>query len=441
MGAVALLVLLLYIKLKYGSFLVVFTILFQYFQILYIFKSLILDWSDQVLQFFNVLSFFSFNLELAKPECINPKYNYFFKAEVFMLIPPIFFAVLMVLTLCLTPPVANIFLKIGSFVSQRFQPKKVSMSILKSNIQTSLAIYHLFIQVMYVALCTWILGYFSCKQFGSSRVVMVKEPAISCADDEYLRQMPYFVLGIIVYVLGIPLYFLALYTMRSQTKYLNLKKFATFLLYTKTSDYRENGQYVLAVHLGLKCLMVTCQAFLNNITILQAMIIILLVFTYLGFLLHAKPYLKPQHNVIDIMCQICSIITLTCGILFYVFQLTLTSPQILNILTIIVIATTCILTLVVLLQMGRDAKSTKVEYTAIKSSNKSKKYEEPIIMKTAQDELSEHTESPQNYPVFDAAESSTQGAARKLSDTHSSDNKAPRRQRSVAQNPSLLDAQ
>ena len=351
MGALIVMGLLLYLKVKFGSYLVVFGILFQYFQILYIYKSLILNWSDDVLSFFTILSVFSFNLELARPECSVPGVTYFTKAKAFMVVPPVFFGVLLLVAIMLT-----------------LKTMKPTFEILKKHCQTSLAIYHMFIQVVYVSLCTWILGFFSCKRFGTS-LVMVKYPSESCMSEVYKAQMPNFVLGILVYVIGVPLYFSTLFYWKNQNKNMRLKGFSTGWLYSKTSDFKDNGQYIMAVHLSLKCCIVACQAFLNDVTILQAIIVMLLIFTYLGFLIHTKPYKKNEHTIIDIFCQVCSIITLSCGILFYVLQFgssttsTSTTQSYADPLTFVVIASTILLSIVVLIQMRKDFKNGKTKTT------------------------------------------------------------------------------
>eukprot|EP00835_Amoeboradix_gromovi_P000746 NODE_28_length_33831_cov_0.361200.p1 type:complete len:1876 gc:universal NODE_28_length_33831_cov_0.361200:12645-7018(-) len=343
-AAILIVVLLLFLKLRYGSLLIVFSILFQYFQLLYIYKNLLLSWSDQVIEFFSYLSIFSFNLELAQPECVDPNINYFTKAKAMMAIPPIFL-------LCII-----VFMAGAAVVDWLRHANDIGLlRKIGAYLYTGLAIFHLFLQIIYLSLCSWILGYFSCKEFGTD-TVMVRSIGISCRSVGYKDQSSSFVLGVLVYVVGIPAYFSLLYWAKHQSKHKHLKKIGTAWLYTKFSDFNDQGQYIIAIHLILKCLIVCCQAFLNDVIILQAILVMLLIFTYLGFLIHSKPYLKRQYTVIAVFCQVCSIITLSCGIMFYVLLLTNYKGNIhyQEILTDTVIGTTCVLCFVAVWQVVKD---------------------------------------------------------------------------------------
>ena len=51
---------------RIGKFFATFTISVHYFQILFIYKSLLMEWSSEVLEMFNILRIFSFNVEVAR---------------------------------------------------------------------------------------------------------------------------------------------------------------------------------------------------------------------------------------------------------------------------------------------------------------------------------------------------------------------------------------
>ena len=328
----------LYIKLNYGSLVVVMGILYTYFQILYIFKQLMMNWSDEVLQFFDLISFFSFNLELAQPECLDPKIDYFYKVQLVMLVPII---LLTLILLCSS---------IYGAIKRNYQQ-------LLCSIQSGIAVFHVILQTLYVTLCSMILGSFSCQIRGTD-VVMTKFTAQRCYTEEYNKKLFWSKIGLL-YVIGIPLYFIALYIGREQLKYPRLTAVSNWLLFTKNSDFKVHGQYIVAIHLVLKALIVASQAFLVNIVILQAIIIMLLIFTYLGFLVHTKPYLKRQHTIIDMCCQIGCIMVLSCGILFYVLQFGDNSAEFQSPLTFIVILVSAALTIIVLGQMKSDMGAIK----------------------------------------------------------------------------------
>ena len=376
-AAVVVVGILLYLKLKFGPHLVVFSILFQYFQILYIYKSLILNWSDTVLEYFNAVSVFSFDLELTKPECISPDFEYFTKAKAFMAVPPLFAVILLLVALSGIPPFNYPYLKFKSILSKSpFKRPVASKVLVKKRLQTSLVVFHLILQLLYVSLCTWILGFFSCKTAGPVQI-MVKMPAQICGDVIYMSELPSFVAGVIVYVVGIPLYFSTLFYLKSQKKNEKLKRFSEAMLFNKSSDFQDDGQYIIAIHLSLRLLIVSCQVFLNDRAILQSMLILLLIVTYLGFLIHAKPYKLKKHNVIDVCCQAASIITLSCGILFLSAL-----PQDILILTAIVIGVSCILFVVVVVNLGKDVNEYVVKVQTLKRAKSMSTPSKPNVEKS-----------------------------------------------------------
>ena len=360
---VIIVIIILYLRINYTSLFTVSAILFQYFQILYIYKSLMLNWSEEVLAFFNILSVFSFNIELAAPECINPKIDYFYKSKIIMSIPPLFLVVLITGIVLTSAPLNYPLVFVSRWFSDKYNYNQLNKLYLKTKLQTGLNAFHIFLTAIYVLLCSWILGFFSCVHVGDS-LVMVKDPTIVCYSGIHKQHEGLYVFMTILYVIGIPMYFIVGYNLKHQTKYPKLQAFSRNAIYFKNSDFKDTAEFTVAVYLCFKLAIILCQALLNEVVILQAMFVMLITFLHVGYLLHLKPYKVKQHTVLDICCQICCVITLSCGIFYYVIPLAARKSSSVSIdvngwsnaLTVIVIITTVFLCLYGVKQLKNDIK-------------------------------------------------------------------------------------
>ena len=318
-----------------------------------------MQWSQPVQDMFNILSVFTFNVDLTSPECFNPSIDYFYKAKIVMIIPPIFFGVLLIVAILRTAPFNYPFILLFKcFKKMTF--KQPSFAQFTKHLWVSLAAFHVLLQIMFVALCSWVLGYFSCVPFGS-KLVMTKSPANECYTGQHLEYLPLFSLGIIVYVIGIPLYFLVLFQFR-KSSFAFLRLYSEKVLFARNSDFVESGQIIIVIALKVKACMIAVATFLNQIPVLQAIMVSMLCFVYMSFLIHLKPYKKSKHTIVDMCCHIGSIVTLNCGVLFYVLMTTSLEKTYQPLLTYIVISTTVLILLLVFYQVIRDFKQANVEF-------------------------------------------------------------------------------
>ena len=341
---------LLVVKIKYSHILIVFGILVQYLQVLYVYKQLMMKWPQPILDFFEIISIFSFNLELAAPECLNPDIDYFVKARTVMVIPIIF--------------IFSVFLVTGII-------ELLKRGSLAQFIDLSKSIIHVFLSTFYVILTSFILGYYSCitiKDGDYNYSVMTRQPATMCYKGKHESYSAMFGLGVLVYVVGIPLYFIIGYCGSLQSKYKKLKIRCTNWMTSSTiKDFKEGKEYNVAVYIVFKLILIACQVLLNKVVILQAMLILLMTFFHVGYLLHNKPYSNPAHTKIDTVAQIGCVVTLSCGILFYVLpqvskstsSVPLNPDVYQSTLTGVVIATTVVIGGLCFGQMVKDVKQSK----------------------------------------------------------------------------------
>eukprot|EP00834_Sanchytrium_tribonematis_P001302 NODE_31_length_37178_cov_0.413576.p1 type:complete len:1968 gc:universal NODE_31_length_37178_cov_0.413576:11393-5490(-) len=358
----------LVIMLRIGKYLAAISIAINYFQILYVFKSILLNWSQQVYNMFDIVSIFSFNIEIAAPECIDPNVNYFTKGEVMFLIPPSLLVILLFCGISVSSPFNYPYLIIkGMIVSKEFKLPNLppfSKKQFKSNLSTSIRGFHILLQFIFVSLCSWSLGFFNCVQFGPDLVVNQARSFV-CYQGTHLRNLPYFISSVAIYAFGIPLYFTFIYFCMYQTifksdRWISIKDQMTKLIITENTIYKPNTQFIVVVQIIMKLIILASQNFIGSVPT-QAMIIQLTIFTYIGFLIYFKPYVERDHTLADIFCQICCILTLSCGILF------LTdvgdNPDMNNFLTALVIGITCVCVVGAIVFVGRDFKRGTVVLT------------------------------------------------------------------------------
>ena len=364
---------LVYLSMKVGKYFAALSISINYFQILYIFKSLLLNWSKEVLNMYDIVSIVSFNLELARPECLDNRINYFSKGESFFLLPPIILGCLLIASLLGAPPFNYLAVLVKSLYKQvSFKLIKFpsfSTTVLKSNIINSIKAFHVLLQFIYVSLASWALGYYNCIPFGD-KIALKKEPAQLCYQGKHASHQAYFDAAIVIYVVGIPVYFSFLYFCVYQSYFTNslflkLKHYATLLIINKESIFKQDKQFIIVMQFFLKLSIILVQNFLINSIPTQAVIIQFVFFIYIGFLLYSKPYVEWDHNMADIVCQCCSIATIACGILFYT-----TSANVL--LTVIVIGITCLCVISAVVFVARDIKRASKAIQLIKLNKKLK---------------------------------------------------------------------
>ena len=352
---------------KLGRYFAAISIAINYFQILYIFKSLFMNWSSTVVQMFQIFSFFSFNIELAAPECINPSINYFSKGEFMFVIPPVIFTMLIMFCFLAAPPFTYPYIYIKSIIKKQKHPiyPEMKMSIVENNIYNAIRAFHILLQFMYVSLASWALGFFNCYKFGDN-FVLTKAPIYECYTGQHADNQGYFIAGVIFYVIGIPFYFSFMYICIYQTKWKNatsmkLKNLFEKILKNNASIYKPETQFIITAQLLMKFVIISVQNFLPGQVSSQAVIIQLAIFTYIGFLIYFKPYVEKDHTIADIICQICSVLTIGVGILFLTSSKTDYARS--NGLTTIVLTVTTLCVLSSVIFVAKDIRRGKTILT------------------------------------------------------------------------------
>ena len=358
-----------YIKMKFGAFFIVFGIGLRYMQSYYIYQSLLLQWSGSVQELFDYMSIFSFNIDLTSPECFNPEIDYFYKAKIIMALPILFLLGLLSLSLVRYAPFNYPFVLVGIILSiSTVHFKRPSYSIISKNIWFALAAFHILIQLLFVTLCTWIMGYYACVPFGQ-KIVMVRSPSNECYKGTHLANANLFYVATLFYVIGIPLYFCILFKFK-YSKSKRLRFYANTVLNTKDSDFTDRGMLIIPISLIGRVFMVASATFLNDVPVLQAIIVMSCCIVQLSFLLHLEPYKERAHTNIDVCTQAASIVTLNCGVLFYVMLTTQYGDIFNSGLTTTVLAATFTVIFIILVQVFRDFKKAKRKYFVDKETKK-----------------------------------------------------------------------
>eukprot|EP00834_Sanchytrium_tribonematis_P002663 NODE_87_length_21893_cov_0.496559.p5 type:complete len:366 gc:universal NODE_87_length_21893_cov_0.496559:16678-15581(-) len=314
---------------------------------------------------FSLVSFFSFNLELAKPECLNPNINFFTKGEFMFIVPPILLVFMLIMAFVFAPPLNYPYLYLKNLILKRntkIQLPPITKEAYKSNVFLVIRGFNLLLQFIFVSLTSWALGYFNCVDFGAGQdktLVLLKSPAYECYTGAHKDNFPFFLTATIIYVVGIPLYFTSMHIGLYQNKFkggfaTSVKSNLTRLLITDNTIFKPTTQFIVAAQLYMKLIILLVQNLFYSSIVSQAMIIQLTVFAYIGFLIHFKPYVERDHTLADVFCQICSVLTLSCGILF--FTNNTKTGSFAETLSVITIGITCLCVLAAIIFVGKDLR-------------------------------------------------------------------------------------
>ena len=169
---------------------------FQYFydwgdqnQVLAVVGKLEVSWPSSVKSAISVLTTpFSLKLDSLAPECSAPSISYPAKWIITMLLPLIFACIFALLYL-------------GAYLKARFS-QDTSLPSLKNRVING---YILLISLGYLTLASTAIEPFGCRREIDGSFILLADPSLKCGDKWWKSLLPYAILGILGYVIGIPL--------------------------------------------------------------------------------------------------------------------------------------------------------------------------------------------------------------------------------------------
>ncbi|KAI9138482.1 hypothetical protein BKA69DRAFT_772165 [Paraphysoderma sedebokerense] len=299
-------------------------ILINFLQTIWVLRKVRLDWPPEllsVLDYFNVLNF---NLEFVSPECIiQSPLNFSQKLRIVLALPLVLLIVTIFLIIISTSVSA-----FGKLVGQRHQTSTVEMLNYKEKPSTNRApfgvsvmkMFNASLSILYVHLAGKSLSLFDCTFEEDGKAYLDDEVSLVCYTDWWYQDLPFGVASIIVYVVGIPMYFGILCVLYYQTKFRGefwdkWKRISRGILHGD-GDFKPEFQHFIILQLLQKLAIVAISIFFSRYTGLQIVLtIISLLASHMSYSKY-NPYVHQTLNSLEKLSVLCSILVLAFGLPF-----------------------------------------------------------------------------------------------------------------------------
>ncbi|KAJ3445328.1 g protein-coupled receptor-related [Anaeramoeba flamelloides] len=407
----------LFIAKKATSYFGSFTISFSFFQILVIIYDLNIKWPNQIESTLKFFLPFNFNLDFLATEC-SFNLNYFDKWIIIQMFPFVFYLTLILMYSLLflhskllsklhhqnndkknndqnqndhnndNNNISNNNFFMTGFIFKKFpkliyKPSKkldnifmyyfhlikyylllpffqcFSKQELKNLKNIMINVYLTLLTLLYLLLSQKSLQVFDCTYDSSSKnYVFQPEPNYNCFEKWWYQFLPFSIISIVLYILGIPL--LIVYLLIKNSKILTERQFDLKfgLLCTR---YNKNFFFWEIVIMIRKLFLVILQIYLYNYTVLQliAMILILLLALIIQF--RFKPYIESRHNFLESILLFISNVILFAGLGFYSNELDLYNDNnnLITVLMFIIIFAVFLLLFITILDVSNKIKVSK----------------------------------------------------------------------------------
>ncbi|KAI9140024.1 hypothetical protein BKA69DRAFT_592062 [Paraphysoderma sedebokerense] len=296
-------------------------ILINFIQYILILRELRLNWPPEFHIILNAISFINFNIELTSPECLlETDLNYGMKMKLTLAIPIVLAADLFLFRLigvmysnikkCFGQPAGSLVIRKSN------DPKKTSAFLV------AVRVYNSLLSIVFATVTTKALGLFDCTLEDDGFYYLDADNSVKCYTDDWYKEVPYAIAGIMVYVVGIPLYFsIMLYLLYQKKndglKWKNAKKVVSNVMdYDRI--YKEEQQTFVVVQLFQKLSLIVISMFFTRHTGLQVVLTQTVLLISLMLYLKYKPYNYPILNILEISSAVCSVLVLGLGLPFHV---------------------------------------------------------------------------------------------------------------------------
>ncbi|KAI9140381.1 hypothetical protein BKA69DRAFT_1080731 [Paraphysoderma sedebokerense] len=180
--------------------------------------------------------------------------------------------------------------------------------------------------IIYIMLVNYSLAIFDCTLQPDQNFYLDFQPNAKCYEDWHPEYARFGILAIVVYVLGIPLYFGTLLFFYYQSKFLSPswnreREIAAHVLDIPSSYFKETHQYFIVIQLLRKLLIVSIKLFLERLPVLQAVLTGFIL--SIDAILYTKyfPYTFKLLNILEVTCTVFAMVIMNAGLLIHTDQL------------------------------------------------------------------------------------------------------------------------
>ncbi|KAI9146222.1 hypothetical protein BKA69DRAFT_3966 [Paraphysoderma sedebokerense] len=301
-------------------------ILINFLQTIWILRNIRLDWPQELLELVEHINFIALNIDIVAPECIVQEPLTFSQRLRIVLALPICLLAITLLIASIAGCIKN--LKAprtnnrnrNSFLNTSSQPKE------RDN-YTDIAfrvvgLFHVALSILYVNIAAKSFALFDCTVEDDGNAWLDAKVSLICYQDWWYQELPYGIAAIIVYALGIPLYFSVLSYFYYQTyhegRFWDKWRQISGRLMERFGgrQFKPEYRYFVVLQLFEKLAMVAVSTFFTRYTGLQIVLTIIILLSLLITYMKYNPYEHPTLNILEKMSVVCSISVLAFGLPF-----------------------------------------------------------------------------------------------------------------------------
>lgn len=189
-------------------------------------------------------------------------------------------------------------------------------------------IYLTMLKMVYINLSLWSLELYDCNPTEIANYFIYQpESSRKCYDDWWYALLPFSILGILLYVLGIPCIILVLYLARKRDLLIQknrrtcFQQFIIQLTFKRNNEFQEHARYWDMVLMIRQLAIVICQLFFTNFIAIQSQLVIMVFVIFQYFHVSIRPHTVQSVNQLEAVTQISTILILMAGIMFYIREL------------------------------------------------------------------------------------------------------------------------
>ncbi|KAI9143976.1 hypothetical protein BKA69DRAFT_1057483 [Paraphysoderma sedebokerense] len=176
------------------------------------------------------------------------------------------------------------------------------------------------LSVLYVHLAAKSLSLFDCTFEEDGKAYLDDEVSLVCYTDWWYQDLPFGIASMLIYVIGIPLYFGLLCFLYYQTKFRGgswdkWKRISRGILHGD-GDFKPEFQYFIILQLFQKLSIVAISIFFSQFIGLQIVFTIISLLTIQMIYSKYDPYVHQTLNSLEKMSMTCSILVLAFGLPF-----------------------------------------------------------------------------------------------------------------------------
>ncbi|KAI9136865.1 hypothetical protein BKA69DRAFT_79178 [Paraphysoderma sedebokerense] len=304
----------------------------NFIQMISIVRELNLKWTQDFHTTVNGVSFFMFNPELLSPECFFPvqSNSYSLKFRLILAIPLALVALLLFFAACnsrlVRVPLCMAKAALSWCVGRGFTPPD-AVSLQRRQNEMYFALWRGFntaLSFIYLIVASQSLSFFDCTEEGDGHHYLDSDPSLRCYEPWWQENLILAWLGVSLYVIGIPLYFFAIFYFFYQEKhraafFLRLKKICKEAI-SQNVYVKPEYQFLIFVQILLKFMVISIQQFFTRYAALQVLLMLFVCFISYVFYYGHTPYSYRSLNSLESLSSVSSAGILAIGLLLFTEQ-------------------------------------------------------------------------------------------------------------------------